>query len=103
MEQPDGHVAPGQEGWVRRLKKGLYGLVRAGRTWKEGLNTYLESEGLVTTPKDPTAYVKGSWNQEEGFRSRKIMGGRLRQDRNRESAECSSEGNRCQVWYHWAR
>ena len=32
MEQPEGYVAPGKEDWVWGLKKGLYGLVQAGRT-----------------------------------------------------------------------
>ena len=39
MEQPEGYVAPGKEDWEWRLKKGLYGLVQAGRrrstlTWR---------------------------------------------------------------------
>ena len=32
MEQPEGYVAPGKEDWVWGLKKGLSGLVQAGRT-----------------------------------------------------------------------
>ena len=32
MEQPEGYVAPGNEDRVWVLKKGLYGLVQAGRT-----------------------------------------------------------------------
>ena len=32
MEQPEGYVAPGKEDRVWGLKKGLYGLVQAGRT-----------------------------------------------------------------------
>jgi len=32
MEQPEGYIAPGKEDWVWRLRKGLYGLVQAGRT-----------------------------------------------------------------------
>lgn len=41
-----------------RLKKGLYGLVQAGRTWNEELNAHMESEGFTATPKDPAMYVK---------------------------------------------
>ena len=42
MEQPEGYVAAGKEDWVWRLKKGLYGLVQAGRTWDEELNSHGE-------------------------------------------------------------
>ena len=42
------------------LKKGLYGLVQARRTWNEGLNTYTEREGSTATSKDPAIYVKSS-------------------------------------------
>ena len=65
MEQPDGYAAPGRENWVWRLKKGLYGLVQAGRTWNEELNTHMESVGYTATDKDPAVYVKGSWNQKD--------------------------------------
>jgi len=44
MEQPEGHVAPGKKDWVWRLKKGVYGLVQAGRTWNEGLNAHIKSQ-----------------------------------------------------------
>jgi hypothetical protein len=57
MEQPDGYIA---EDWVGRLKKGLYGLVQAGRMWNEELNSHIESEGFVATPKDLS-----SWEQED--------------------------------------
>ena len=60
MEQPEGYVAPGKEGWVWRFKKGLYGLAQAGRTWNEELKSHMESEGFTETPKDPTMYIKNS-------------------------------------------
>ena len=65
MEQPDGHAVTGKENWVWKLKKGLYGLVQAGRTWNEELNSHMESVGYSATSKDPAVYVKGSWNQED--------------------------------------
>ena len=65
MEQPDGYAAPGKEDWVWRLKKGFYGLVQAGRTWNEELNTHMESVGYAATDKDPAVYVKSSWNQKD--------------------------------------
>ena len=65
MEQPEGYVAPGKEDWVRRLMKGLYGLAQAGRTWNEELNGHMESEGFTTTAKNPAAYVKNSWRDQD--------------------------------------
>jgi len=60
VEQPEGYVAPGKKDWVWRLKKGLYGLVQAGRTWYEELNAHMESEVFTATAKDPAIYVKNS-------------------------------------------
>ena len=65
MEQPDGHTASRKENWVWQLKKGLYRLVQAGRTWNEELNSHMESVGYAATSKDPAVYAKGSWNQED--------------------------------------
>ena len=65
MEQPDGHAVTGKENWVWKLKKGLYGLVQAGRTWNDELNSHMKSVGYATMSKDPAVYIKGSWNQEE--------------------------------------
>jgi hypothetical protein len=56
MERPEGYVAPGKECWVWRLRKGLYGLVQAGRTWNDELNSYMVSAGLIATSKDPAVY-----------------------------------------------
>ena len=72
MEQPEGYVVPGKESWVCRLKKGLYGLVQAGRTWNEEPNVHMTSEGFTATPKDPAMFVKNSWTDHDfaaaGFR-----------------------------------
>ena len=57
----EGYVAPGKKDWVWRFKKGLYGLVQAGRTWNEGLNAHMESEGFTAKAKDPAIYVKNSY------------------------------------------
>ena len=64
MERLEGYKAPGKRDWVWRLKKGLYGLEKAGRTWEKGVNSHMVSEGLAATPKDPAVYVKIAWNQE---------------------------------------
>jgi len=39
MEQPEGYITPGKEDC---LKRGLYGLVQAGRKWNEELNAHME-------------------------------------------------------------
>jgi hypothetical protein len=65
MEQPDGYAAPGKKDWVRRLRKGLYGLVQAGRTWSEEFSGHMEGEGYTATRKDPAIYIKSSWNRED--------------------------------------
>jgi hypothetical protein len=61
MEQLEGYVVPGKETWVWHLKKGLYGLVWAGRTWNEELNAHMMSKGFTAMPKDPTMFIKNSW------------------------------------------
>jgi len=65
VEQTEGYVAPGKEDWAWRLKKGLYGLVQAGRTWKEELNAHMESEGITATAKYPVIYVKTPWASDD--------------------------------------
>jgi len=57
MEQPEGHIAPGKKDSVWRLRKGLYGLVQAGRTWSEEPNAHMESEGFTAMAKDSAIYV----------------------------------------------
>ena len=65
MEQPNGYMAPGKEDHVWRLKKGLYGLVQAGRMWNEELNDHMESMGFVAVQKDPAIYVRNPRGQED--------------------------------------
>ena len=49
MEQPEGYVTPGKKGWVCCLKKGLYRLAWAGRTWNKVLNAHMQ-RGLRQQP-----------------------------------------------------
>ena len=58
--EPDGHTVSGKENWVWKLKKGLYGLVQAGRTWNEELSSHVESLGHAATSKVSAVYVEGS-------------------------------------------
>jgi hypothetical protein len=61
VEQPDGYVSGDRMGWVWRLRKGLYGLVQAGRTWNEELDAHMKHLGYSAAVKDMAVYVKGSW------------------------------------------
>jgi len=65
MEQPEGYKVVEKPDWVWKLKKGLYGLVQAGRTWNEELHSHMVGAGLAATHKDPAVYVKGDWDQED--------------------------------------
>jgi len=58
MGQPDDFVVPRKEKWVWRLKKGLYGLVQAGRTWNKELNSHMESLVSLRCQKTPRCMLK---------------------------------------------
>ncbi|GJS00034.1 putative RNA-directed DNA polymerase [Tanacetum coccineum] len=58
MNQPEGFIAPGQEGKVCRLVKSLYGLKQAPKQWHQKFdNTMLES-GFKINECDKCVYVK---------------------------------------------
>ena len=65
MEQLDSYTVSRKENWVWKLKKGLYRLVQASRTWNKELNSHMESVGYAAMSKDSAVYAKGSWNQED--------------------------------------
>ncbi|GJV85584.1 retrotransposon protein, putative, ty1-copia subclass [Tanacetum coccineum] len=57
MNQPEGFIAPGQEGKVCRLVKSLYGLKQAPKQWQQKFdNTMLES-GFKINECDKCVYV----------------------------------------------
>ena len=89
MEQPEGYVAPGKKDWVWRLKKGLYWSVQAGRTWNEELNAHTESEGFTATARNQR-FTSKTPGRAQSRRSR-ILGGRLRHDREWEGARYPPE------------
>ncbi len=68
MEQPDGHAVSRKENWVWKLKKGLYRLLQARRTWNEELNSHMEGVGYAVTSKDPAIYARGFEPAAGGFR-----------------------------------
>lgn len=57
MKQPTGYVEEGKEGYVCKLKKGLYGLKQAGRLWHKKIDTVLKSMGFAALPADNCVYV----------------------------------------------
>lgn len=63
MKQPPGFAVKGQESKVCRLKKSIYGLKQAARSWNNRLHKILEEEGFKRCDADPCLY-------------RKMMGGR---------------------------
>lgn len=56
MEQPEGFVQPGRENDVCHLKRSLYGLKQASRTWNKMFNEFLTRYGLVQSDADPCVY-----------------------------------------------
>jgi Reverse transcriptase (RNA-dependent DNA polymerase) len=46
MQQPEGFIQADQKHQVCKLKKSLYGLKQAGRTWYQKLDTYLRQLGF---------------------------------------------------------
>jgi hypothetical protein len=57
MEQPEGFAKRGQENQVCRLKKAIYGLKQALRTWNEKLHITLLEQGFKCTRLDTSVYV----------------------------------------------
>jgi transposase InsO family protein len=57
MQQPEGYIKPGQERLVCRLKKGLYGLKQAGRTWHQTIDPTLKRLGLRPLGSDYCVYL----------------------------------------------
>jgi hypothetical protein len=60
MQQPEGYIEPGQERLVCRLKKGLYGLKQAGRTWHQTIDPALKRLGLRPLGSDYCVYLHRS-------------------------------------------
>ena len=58
MNQPDGFIKPGQEHFVCKLKKSLYGLKQSPRCWNSVLNHYLQSLKFVRSDADMCVYIR---------------------------------------------
>ena len=63
MEQPQGFITPGTETKVCRLKRAIYGLKQASRTWNLQFHGFLTGIGFTRTHADAGVYVN---HQREG-------------------------------------
>ena len=58
MRQPPGHLAPGKEELVCRLRRSIYGLRQSARCWNRKLNEVLTKLGFKAAEADPCLYRK---------------------------------------------
>ncbi|GJT49951.1 retrovirus-related pol polyprotein from transposon TNT 1-94 [Tanacetum coccineum] len=58
MNQPEGFIAPGQEGKVCRLVKSLYGLKQAPKQWHQKFVKHMLESGFKINECDKCVYVK---------------------------------------------
>ena len=63
MEQPQGFITTGKETWVCHLKKAIYGLKQASRTWNSNIHAALTELGFKRTVADASVYIM---HQREG-------------------------------------
>ena len=57
MTQPEGFVSPHQQHFVCQLRKSLYGLKQAGRSWNEKIDGALQGLGFKALKSDSCIYV----------------------------------------------
>jgi hypothetical protein len=63
MQQPDGYVAAeANKLLVWKLKKSLYGLKQAGRTWNIKIDIALKKRGFSSLPSDQCVYIRRETN-----------------------------------------
>ena len=58
MRQPEGFVRKGKESLVLRLRKSLYSLKQAGRTWNAKMDATLKSHGFTAPDADQCIYIR---------------------------------------------
>lgn len=58
MRQPPGYTVAGNERFVCRLKKSIYGLKQAARCWNRALHTVLIRMGFTQCQSDSCLYVR---------------------------------------------
>jgi hypothetical protein len=58
LTQPEVFVEHGQEHLVCKLKKSLYGLKHAPRSWYEKMESFFPQQGFMRSKSDPNMYTK---------------------------------------------
>ncbi|WVZ90924.1 hypothetical protein U9M48_037176 [Paspalum notatum var. saurae] len=58
VKQPPGYVVNGQEHWVLRLRKALYGLRQAPRAWNQKLDTVLKEMEFKRCESEHALYTR---------------------------------------------
>lgn len=58
VKQPRRYEIDSQEDKVYKLKKELYGLKQAHRVWYSRIDEYLNNNGFIRSPSEPTLYTK---------------------------------------------
>lgn len=62
VKQPRGYEIDGKEDKIYKLKKALYGLKQAPRVWYIRIDEYLNTNGFIGSPNEPTLYTKVNEN-----------------------------------------
>ena len=57
LEQPEGFVQKGKEHLVCRLKKALYGMKQAPRSWYEKIDSFFLKHNYNKSKNDPNMYT----------------------------------------------
>ena len=58
MMQPDGFIVKGQEHLVCKLKRSIYGLKQASRSWNTHFDQAIKSYGFDQSPDESCVYKK---------------------------------------------
>ncbi|MCQ7012854.1 hypothetical protein M9Y11_18445, partial [Clostridioides difficile] len=62
MKQPEGFIAKGQEHMVCKLKKSIYGLKQASRSWNIRFDEVIQSYGFTQCPDEQCVYRRRDEN-----------------------------------------
>nr|AAL75759.1 Putative pol polyprotein [Oryza sativa Japonica Group]AAL91607.1 Putative pol polyprotein [Oryza sativa Japonica Group]AAP51772.1 retrotransposon protein, putative, Ty1-copia subclass [Oryza sativa Japonica Group] len=58
MDQPEGFIVPGKEGYVCKLKRSFYGLKQSPRQWYKRFDLFMLSHGFKRSEFDSCVYIK---------------------------------------------